>query len=76
MGVQIKKHYWPNGAISHNFIIVNNRIVTAQRFSINGVFVSNMPWLYAYKIQNLRYFFWNTANQNDTVEIIDDYPGN
>ena len=73
MGTQIKKHFWPNGALSHRFVIFNNKIITAERYDQNGNFLSNTPILYAFKIQNLRYFFWNMANQSDSVEILDDY---
>ncbi len=73
MAIQIKKHFWPNGALSHKFIITNNKITTAERYDQNGNFLSNTPILYDYKIQNLRYFFWNMVNQSDSVEILDDY---
>jgi hypothetical protein len=73
MGTQIKKHYWPNGALSHHFIIINNKITTAMRYNQAGQFLSNQPYLYSFKIQDQRYFFWNTADHKDTVEIIDDY---
>ena len=73
MAMQIKKHFWPNGQLSHYFVIINNKIVTAERYDQTGKFLYNNPALFNFKIQNLRYFFWNTANLNDSVEIIDDY---
>lgn len=73
MATQIKKHFWPNGSLSHKFIIINGKIVVAERYNQNGVLLSNTPAHYDFKIQNLRYFFWNVCNHNDSVEIIDDY---
>ena len=72
MGVQRKRHFWPNGALSHDFVITDGKITMAKRYSQNGTFLSNSPQLYNFKIQNVTYFFWNQADLNDTVEIIDD----
>ena len=71
-GIQRKRHFLPNGALSHDFVIVNGKIVTAKRYSQNGTFISDSPHLYNFKIQNMTYLFWNQADLKDTVEIIDD----